>query len=202
MNTLKLNPSLSLPQLYFCPGEQIPCPPQVIYLCTRGVVLVTTCHAGGEEGVLGLMTPGLPFGVPLSGAHPYIATALTQTRLHKINFADLNRSPQLVHQFLPYLLERLRYNEEFLAVTNQRRVQERFVALLILLAKRTGHRTEQGIALDIRLTHQQIASAINATRVTVTRLMGRCRELGLILDHPRHMLICNLEKLESYLERA
>ena len=46
---------------------------------------------------------------------------------------------------------------------------------LELLAKDSGEPCEAGLRLNLRLTHQEIASALSTTRVTVTRVLGQLR---------------------------
>ena len=43
---------------------------------------------------------------------------------------------------------------------------------LELFAKDFGEPCEAGLRLNLRLTHQEIASALSTTRVTVTRVLG------------------------------
>jgi CRP/FNR family transcriptional regulator len=38
----------------------------------------------------------------------------------------------------------------------------------------------EGITIDLRLSHQAIAEAIGSTRVTITRLLGDLRQEGLL----------------------
>jgi CRP/FNR family transcriptional regulator len=38
----------------------------------------------------------------------------------------------------------------------------------------------EGITIDLRLSHQAIAEAIGSTRVTITRLLGDLRNEGLL----------------------
>ena len=55
------------------------------------------------------------------------------------------------------------------------------VAIFALLAHRFGHEVAEGKSLDLRLTHQEIAQDIGATRVTVTRLLKRFQQEGKII---------------------
>jgi len=44
--------------------------------------------------------------------------------------------------------------------------------------------------LNVRLTHQQIASTIGTTRVTVTRLLSQLQEAGWMkIDGSRHIIL-------------
>ncbi|MEN9247992.1 MAG: helix-turn-helix domain-containing protein, partial [Gloeomargarita sp. GMQP_bins_69] len=72
----------------------------------------------------------------------------------------------------------------------QRRVQERLRHLLLLLMQEVGQPVEQGVRLEVRLTHQSLANAIGTSRVTCTRLLGRFQDWGWITWGPdRHLVI-------------
>ena len=61
---------------------------------------------------------------------------------------------------------------------------------LELLAKDFGELCEAGLRLNLRLTHQEIASALSTTRVTVTRVLGQLRDEGwLQIDASRHLVV-------------
>jgi CRP-like cAMP-binding protein len=54
------------------------------------------------------------------------------------------------------------------------------LGFLTLLIEEFGEPCTNGYCLPFPLTHAQIGSAIGSTRVTVTRLMGKLRQRGLI----------------------
>ncbi|MBC8123159.1 MAG: Crp/Fnr family transcriptional regulator [Gemmatimonadaceae bacterium] len=197
MQTTAFNPSVCLPQYRYSQGDIIQCLPNVLYFCLEGIVLLRTLHVSGDEGMLELITPGLVFGLPLVSVS-MTAVALSEVRLKAIDLLYLKRSPQLAQQLVYPLIDGLRSSHAFLAVSNQRRVHERFSAFLSLLAKQVGHRTEQGMLIDIRLTHQQIANAIGATRVTVTRLINDYRHRGLVKTDFQQILIPDLDRLQNF----
>lgn len=187
-------PSSNL-RLQFSPGETIYFYEGIIYLCLEGQIVLSTLHDTGEEAILGLITAGMPFGSPLSGVQFQTATALTAVRLQTLTLPEVFESPERCRQLIEACIERLRFGEAFLTVANRHRVDERFRALLLLLAEQFGRQTEEGIYLEIRLTHRQIASAINTTRVTVTRLIQHYRRQGLIADRQQQFLIPDLQQL-------
>ena len=61
---------------------------------------------------------------------------------------------------------------------------------LELLAKDFGEPCEDGLRVNFRLTHQEIASALSTTRVTVTRVLGQLRDEGwLQIDASRRLVV-------------
>ena len=48
-------------------GQRIVIQPQDIWVVCRGIVKLTTLYPSGDEAILGLVCPSMPFGLPL---HP------------------------------------------------------------------------------------------------------------------------------------
>jgi len=82
----------------------------------------------------------------------------------------------------PTLSERLRMRiqlmEAWAAMQARPHLDERLLGLLGLLAEQFGVAQGEGLLVDIRLTHAQLASAVGATRSTVTRILGDLRMRG------------------------
>jgi len=171
-------------------GELIPLKPQMIWQVDQGIVKLSTLSETGEEVVVGLAGPGMPFGVELTSLHTYQATALSQVQLLSYSFNELAASPLLAAQVLPRINQRLRQSEALLAIFGQRRVKDRFEQLLQLLKQEIGQPTERGIRLSVRFTHQELAEACSTTRVTVTRLLGKLQDEGKIsIDAKNHIIL-------------
>lgn len=174
----------------FRSGQTIPMRPDEIWVACRGVVILNTLHPTGDEALLGIVTPSMPFGLPLTWITPYQAIALTDVDLLPLTIAEVERSPALCQGLFRHLSRRLQQSEAFLALSGCRRVEERLKQLLILLQHEVGQPTQNGTRLNIRLTHQQLANAIGTTRVTITRLLGQLRQEGwLLIDSKRHIIL-------------
>ena len=64
-----------------------------------------------------------------------------------------------------------------------------------MLAQEYGQPCDDGLRLNLRLTHQEMASALSTTRVTVTRVIGLLRDEGwLKIDSKRHLVISHLPR--------
>jgi CRP-like cAMP-binding protein len=174
----------------FHAGQTIPMGAQEMWIVCRGVVQLSTLYPNGDEALLGLASPSMPFGLPLTLIHPYQATALSDVGCMSITMAEIDRSPSLSQEIFRQLSRRLRQTEAILAMAGCRRIEERLRQLLQLLQMEIGQPVDSGIRLSVRLTHQHLASAIGTTRVTVTRLLGQLREEGLlIVDDNRHIIL-------------
>ncbi|GAP99312.1 Crp/Fnr family transcriptional regulator [Leptolyngbya sp. NIES-2104] len=174
----------------FRSGQTISLRPNELWVVCRGVVVLNTLHPTGDEALLGVATPSMPFGLPLTWITPYNAIALTDVDLLPLTVAEVERSPALCQGLFRHLSRRLQQAEAFLALSGCRRVEERLKQLLILLQHEVGQPAPRGTRLQIRLTHQQLANAIGTTRVTVTRLIGQLKQEGwLAIDAKRHIIL-------------
>jgi CRP-like cAMP-binding protein len=181
---------------HFRRGAEIPLSPKQIWLVRHGVVQLGTLYPNGDESMIGLASPGLPFGIPLTQVNPYISVALTDVTLISLNISDVANSPVLALLFMQQFSDRLRQSEALLAISGHRRLDDRLRQLLILLAQEVGQPGKKGIRLSVRFTHQLLANATGTTRVTVTRLLGQLRREGwLEFDKTHHIVILGHEAM-------
>ncbi|WP_414517242.1 PAS domain S-box protein [Nostoc sp. PCC 9305] len=175
-------------------GETIPLNPLVIWYVSQGLVKLSTYCETGEEVLIGLATPGMVFGSSLTSLDIYQATALADVDLVSIYATELSASATLSHTLLPKIKQRLQQTESFLAICGRRRVQDRLQHLLQLLKREVGETVPEGTRLNVRFTHEDIASACCTTRVTITRLMGKLQEEGIIsFDLKKHIILRDVD---------
>ena len=177
--------------LHFYPrGETIPLLPPGIWQVCQGLVQLCTLYPTGEEGLLGWAGPAMCFGLGLTCLQTYRVTAVSDVYLMWYSMVEIESSPSLAQELLPQMGRRLRQMEAMLAIAGQRRVDDRLYQLLLLLKQEFGQPVAEGTRLNVRLTHQDIANAICTTRVTVTRMLGRLQQAGVIdRDSDRHLIL-------------
>ncbi len=170
-------------------GDFLPLNQCMIWYICQGYVKLSTLYETGEELIVGLAGVGMVFGSNLTSLQTYQATALSDVKLVSISLAEIAGSPTLSHMLLPKINQRLRQTESFLLIAGRRRVQDRFEQLLLLLKQEIGQPILEGTRLNIRLTHEELASACCTTRVTITRLMGKLQQQGKIGFDSKHHII-------------
>ncbi len=179
-------------------GESIWMEPERVWLVSQGVVLLNLLHPDGDEVVLGLATPNTAFGLPFSSLTAYHAKALSKVELMLFSMAEVESSPNLTQSLVRGLTRRLRQAEVLLAITSHRRIEDRLRHLLLLLQAEIGEPHPLGSRYSVRLTHQQLATAIGTSRVTMTRLLGKLRqERWLTYDRDRHLIITANSKSDA-----
>ncbi|MDJ0556383.1 MAG: Crp/Fnr family transcriptional regulator [Microcoleaceae cyanobacterium MO_207.B10] len=189
----------------FTKDERIPARPGLLYLVQKGSIrLVGNAHVTAsrnkssksknpgnisDEAFLGFVGAGQPF--ELVAQSPFTLQAYAhadQTTVLWMYWHDLDNWPH----FRREVLDAFRYQHQrkllWLSTLGQRRTVDRLFGFLTLLIEEFGEpwiredrpEVTSGYYLPWPLTHAQIGSAIGSTRVTVTRLMGKLRQQGLI----------------------
>ncbi|MBD2326466.1 Crp/Fnr family transcriptional regulator [Alkalinema sp. FACHB-956] len=188
----------------FSKDERIITRPGLLYLVQRGAVrLVGTAQISAtsmsnssrlaavesEEAFLGFVGAGQPFEVVAQSPFTLQSFAhVEQTAVIWMYWNDLDNWPH----FRREVLDAFRYQHQrkllWLSTLGQRRTIDRLFGFLTLLIEEYGEPTSEGYCLPFPLTHAQIGSAIGSTRVTVTRLMGKLRQKGLIITQDDNLL--------------
>jgi CRP-like cAMP-binding protein len=159
------------------------------------MVKLTALTIHGDELVLGLAGANEPFGDPLVGVEAYSAVALADSDLLCLPVREIHGDPALAVAMLQAVSQRYRQSQSLLGLMGLRRVEERLRGFLELLASEYGQPCAEGLRLNVRLTHQELASALGTTRVTVTRVLGALREEGwLQLDGQRRLVLSHLPR--------
>ena len=197
----KLNSSLNLkrkereiPLQQFEKGDEIIVLDSVIWQVYRGVIQLSKVKQDGSETVIGWITANGTFGSYLENpTESYRAVAMSNVYARKYLLQDVARDPRLARQFLAQFSDRLVKSKQLLSIIAIKRVDERLRQLLLMLEREMGQPVEEGIKLQARFTHQQLAEAICTTRVTITRVLGDFQNKGAIaLDSNRHIICKNL----------
>ena len=176
-------------------GSRVPLLKKTVWLVVRGMVKLSAISVQGDELLLGLAGPNEPFGDPLSNVEVYEATTLCESDLLCLTCDEIAASPHLAMALLQGMGVRYRQSEAMLGLLGLRRIEDRVRGFLELLANDYGQPCDQGLRLNIKLTHQELASALSTTRVTVTRVLGSLKDEGwLQLDGQRRLVIAHLPR--------
>ena len=180
-------------QVHLTAGSSIPLLRNSLWIVANGMVKLGAVTEQGDELLLGLVGPNEPFGEPLSMVEAYEAITLTDCDLICFTLEEISQSSDLSMLMVNAVAARVRQTEFMLSLLGLRRVEDRVRAFLELMAQDYGQPCDQGLRVGLRLTHQEIASALSTTRVTVTRVVGQLRDQGwLTLDAQRHLVITHL----------
>jgi CRP/FNR family transcriptional regulator, nitrogen oxide reductase regulator len=180
---------------------------QRFYVLQQGRVKLTQLTPDGQLVLLRLVVAGEAFGgVAALGqrTYPVSAEAADDSLVLSWNGSAmdrlLRRHPQLAINFIEFLAERLhdmqaRYEE---LATEQ--VEQRLARMLLRLVQRTGRRVEGGVLIDVRLSRQEMAEMTGTSLFTVSRILNRWQETGVIQLRRQRILVRHPHGLVSIAE--
>lgn len=157
----------------------------VLYLIVDGTVKVSRASSDGRDKILAFLFAGDVFGdMSVLDGRPRSATAECLEATHLIMVpgerfrAALRSNYGLVERVIGALTARLREADADLVDLSYSAARARLESALSRLAQRTGRRVEDGWLLDLRVTHEELASYLGTSRETVTRLLGALADDG------------------------
>lgn len=103
---------------------------------------------------------------------------------------------------LDMTIEMYRIHSERIMNLEYRTVRERLISFLLTMSDRFGEPCEGGICINVALRQQDIASSINASRETASREISSLEKRGLIKTQATGIVLCDIEKLRSFLEAS
>ena len=178
----------------FFPGD----PAEKVYLIRRGAVRLSRVYESGEEITVALLRENSLFGVLslLTGHRSdrfYHSVAFTRVEMVT---APANSVRDAIEEdtsvgllLLQGLSSRILQTETMIETLTHRDMSSRLVSFLLVLCRDFGMPGDQGITIDLKLSHQSIAEAIGSTRVTITRLLGELRNSGLLAINRKKITI-------------
>ncbi|QBD78629.1 Crp/Fnr family transcriptional regulator [Ktedonosporobacter rubrisoli] len=154
-------------------------PGQVLYVIKEGKVKICLISPDGQEISLVVFGKGEYFGeLALLDGLPRSADAIA---LEKVECYTLQRSdfhnaimknPKIAIQVLEVLSKRLRSTDQQVEDLIFLDVYGRVAKKLLELAETHGVQVEGGTLIDVRLTQQELASMVGASRESVNKVLG------------------------------
>jgi CRP-like cAMP-binding protein len=93
-------------------------------------------------------------------------------------FEEWLGEPRVAANLVRILAAQVADRELAVAIALEPRVERRLLLKLRQLGERFGRVTPQGVRLDLRLTHQQLADMVGAVRESVTIALGKLADSG------------------------
>jgi CRP/FNR family transcriptional regulator, cyclic AMP receptor protein len=154
-------------------------PGQVLYAIKEGKVKICIISPDGQEISLAVLGKGEYFGefALLDGLpRSTDAIALEKVECYSLQRSDFHNSilknPKIALHVLEGLSKRLRNTDQMVEDLIFLDVYGRVAKKLLELADTHGVKVEDGIRIDVRLTQQELASMVGASRESVNKVMG------------------------------
>ena len=151
-----------------------------MYIILQGKVKVFQSAQDGKETILAMHQSGDSFGeMSLIDGKTSFATVIamqysTVAIISKKDFYSLIfTQSKTLENLLQIFCSRLRESWEKVQMLNYKNASERIKRLFAMLSNEYGKKSNEGITLNIKLTHQDIADMSGLTRETVTRIINK-----------------------------
>lgn len=179
-------------------------PIEALFLLKKGQVRLYRMNENGKQFTMDILIDGNIFGetstVTLTDDQMY-AEAMTDTYLCTLSHKDfenfIERNPKIALKLIDILSSRLKdfYSlSEKIALSD---VRQRLLYLLLMLSEKTGRRKKNWQTIEMKLTHQDLANMIGATRETTSAVMSQLKKDG-YLRKVRHLAI-DADKTKDHL---
>ncbi|MBI5905419.1 MAG: Crp/Fnr family transcriptional regulator [Deltaproteobacteria bacterium] len=179
-------------------------PPDGACILKKGLVKIVSLSEKGADRILHILRPGDVFGeLALIGEpRPFTAVALTDAVVSVLPSARLQEmlssSPSFSRNFLRLVSLRLHDVERNFPAFAQAWPHHRLAKELLHLAEDLGDETPKGTRVTLRLTHEDLSNLIGASRETVTILIRKFEEMGLVRREGRELFL-DRDRIAGYL---
>jgi len=178
-------------------------PGQVLYMMKEGKVKICIISPDGQEVSLAVLGKGEYFGefALLDGLpRSTDAVALEKVECYTLQRSDfLNailKNPKIAILVLEALSKRLRTTDQMVEDLIFLDVYGRVAKKLLELADAHGVKTGEGVLIDVRLTQQELASMVGASRESVNKVLGYFTDKNFISTDKHRITIHNTNDLK------
>ncbi|TNF27124.1 MAG: Crp/Fnr family transcriptional regulator [Deltaproteobacteria bacterium] len=163
-------------------------PAEALHVLVSGAVKMTQVDAAGHQVVPRVIKRGDMFGcapVLSRSVYPATADALVDSYAWIWDCATLQRlfdaHPALARNALRVVGARLNELQDRLLEVASIRVEQRLARTLLRLVRQAGKRVDEGVAIDMPLSRQDLAELCGTTLFSVSRTLSRWESEGLVI---------------------
>lgn len=151
-----------------------------VYVVKEGIIKLSHTTENGEEVIMQIVSAGELLGETAlfrgQGAQPVSAVAMEESRVCCIDRSAfesvVKANPDLAWQLIENLGSRLYDSYEHITSSNTQSAREKVLGLFIKLAQEHGEACAEGRIIRLKLTQQEIASLVGASRVMVSQVIS------------------------------
>ena len=169
---------------------------QYMYIVKFGEVKVVQTSSDGRENILAIHHSGETFGEMsmLDGkTTPATIVAMEDCRIitvSKSNFENvLMKNPKVIVSILHIICTKLRDSWKTIQALKYTDSETRLKHILLGLAQTDGIQEKEGIQINMKITHQDLAEMAGTSRETVSRLISRLQGQDLLRISSRKLLL-------------
>jgi CRP/FNR family cyclic AMP-dependent transcriptional regulator len=178
-------------------------PGVVLYVIKEGKVKISLIGPEGQEISLVVFGKGECFGefaildgLPRSAD----AVAMEKVECYTLQRSDFHqaimKNPKIAIQVMEVLSKRLRSTDQMVEDLIFLDVYGRVAKKLLELAEAHGTKVEDGTRIDVRLTQQELASMVGASRESVNKVMGYFTDKNFISTDKHKVTLHRMNELK------
>lgn len=171
----------------------------------EGVVKLYKLTPDGRCQVTGFLYPGQWLGLEWNGDYTQSAEAVTPAKLCRYNrtrIEDLaERSPQLTRRLLALTTNELVAAQDQMLLLGRKTAAEKLCSFLLRLSQDAQERGADPNEIDLPMNRADIADYLGLTTETVSRTIGRLKDLDVIaFRDQRHLIVRDMDRLTELAE--
>jgi CRP/FNR family transcriptional regulator len=178
-------------------------PLRSLYAVRGGALKSTGLLENGRAQVTGFHLPGELIGIDAisEDVHPTSAEALENSEVCEIPFASLEelaqKIPGLHHQLMRVMSREIVRDDDMLMLLGQMTAEERLAACLLSFSRRLALHSASVTSFKLNMSRKDLGDYLGLALETVSRLLSRFQEEGLITVQGRHIGLRDLQRLRS-----
>ncbi|MFH0775623.1 MAG: Crp/Fnr family transcriptional regulator [bacterium] len=176
-----------------------------LFVLQKGLARVVVEGEEAREITLSILHPRDFFGeMSILDGKPRSAAVIAQEECKALVIARdsflkfIKQYPSVGIKILGILCQRLRKTDQQVETLAFFRAEQKIADVLLKLKEEYGKKTEEGLLLDIKLTHSEIASLAGMTRETSNRVLSRFAKRGWIKKIGKKIML--LDQMALYKE--
>lgn len=166
------------------------------YIVLTGLVKVFKTDEQGREKTLCLLSNKDFFGEMSlldNNSRSASVQAIDQTKVFKISRDEFKKLvtdyPNISLKIIATLSQRLRNSNQQIQNLTFKKVKGRLIDNLKQLAQKYGIEQSNGVLINKKITHQELANLVGTTRATITKLLGEFSEDEKIEIKNRYLIL-------------
>ncbi len=181
-----------------------------VYLLKKGHIKLCRLSPDGKSVTLAILDPGEIFGeMRALDNRPSTVVAEALNTLESVTVCEINhddfenyllRFPEIAVKVLKLVGAQTAQLESRIEDLAFRSVPSRLASLFVDLSSKYGERSSTGMRISLRLTHQNLADLVGATRETVSVIIGEFARMGIIARNKGHISLLDKRKLMQLLK--
>lgn len=177
-------------------------PAKSFFAVRSGAIKTSMVTANGEEQVTGFYLPGELIGLDSLSGRGYACTAraLEHSSVCELPIDQLEglsrKLPALQHHFLTLMSQEIQNGQHLSLLLSKNSAEERIASLLLSLSTRFRRRKLSSTRFQLPMPRADIANFLGLAVETVSRVMTRFQQTGLIQTKGRELELLNPDSLQ------